>query len=172
MVLDDDALLLSESHASSVMRLARDSTTETLLLQPTFVGPAGGNKYTRKAEWPQSHWRDRTTAHWRVDMSNLVFHKSMARHIDLSHERCGGDKEIMRQLLRANATLRPLSTDSLAIGVWANYGGARSGKSSGVEGSNFTATLLAAAGVGSASYSPLDPASASPFSVKKNVVHS
>lgn len=151
MVLDDDALLLSGRHLSNVMRVALNSTSDTLLLQPTFVGPEDGNAYTRKARWPQRGWRDASTAHWRVDMSNLVFHKRMARHIDLRGERCGGDKEIARQLLRAGAKLQPLvgagasGSNPMPVGVWANYFGARSGRASGADATNLSAVLAAAA---------------------------
>lgn len=151
MILDDDALLLNGNHLSNIMRVALNSTSDTLLLQPTFVGPEDGNAYTRKARWPQRGWRDASTAHWRVDMSNLVFHKRMAHHIDLRNGRCGGDKEIARQLLRAGAKLRPLlgtgasSINSVPIGVWANYFGARSGRASGANATNLTAVLAAAA---------------------------
>ena len=50
-------------------------------------------------------WRDASTLHMRVDMSNLVFHRSMMSRLNLSG-RCGEDKELFRKLLQVGGKMR------------------------------------------------------------------
>ena len=122
MVLDDDVQLIRNDHISNVMRHVLPAPTDTVFLQPTYVGPENGSIWYTKSVWPQGHWRDPTTAHQRVDMSNLVFHRSMASRILLSGH-CGEDKELFRKLLAAGGKLRILNLTQ-PVGVWANYKGA------------------------------------------------
>ena len=95
------------------------------------VDPADGEAYSKQsfvavyggtAEWEfAKRVHDTSTAHWRVDTANLVFHKRMVKHIKLSGG-CGEDKEMLRQLLAAGCKLRVLSNaHEVPAGVWANY---------------------------------------------------
>lgn len=63
----------------------------------------------------------------RVDMSNLVFHTSMAKHLKVT-ARCGGDKEIFKMLLAAGGEPKVLTVnDTGGVGIWANSRGAGKG---------------------------------------------
>ena len=67
---------------------------------------------------------DASTLHMRVDMSNLVFHRSMMSRLNLSG-RCGEDKELFCKLLAVGGKMRVLNaTTEAAAGIWANYKGA------------------------------------------------
>lgn len=130
MVLDDDVKFIRRDAISNVMRYALRASADTIFLQPTFVGPERGSVYVKKDLWPMDHdafgkrWRDASTLHMRVDMSNLVFHRSMMSRLNLSG-RCGEDKELFRKLLQVGGKMRVLNaTTEAAAGIWANYKGA------------------------------------------------
>ena len=132
MIADDDAMLLSPEHVSKVMSVAAVTPTTTVLLQPSRVGSPSEKHLASwgldgSAIWPMRGYKDKSTAHVRVDMSNLVFHKSMAQYVRLDYH-CGADKTIFRQLLANNASYRILDKATVGVGIWANSrGNARGG---------------------------------------------
>ena len=132
MIVDDDARLLSPHHVSNVMREASRSPTNTVLLQPSRVGNnESKHEYKHldgKTIWPMHGWPDRSMAYLRVDMTNLVFHQSMAKHIILSNQ-CGADKLIFKMLLRAGGKPRELDANVTGVGIWGNYRGQSRGGS-------------------------------------------
>ena len=132
MIVDDDARLLSPHHVSNVMREASRSPKNTVLLQPSRVGNNESiHEYRHldgKTIWPMHGWPDRSTAYLRVDMTNLVFHQSMAKHIVLSNQ-CGADKLIFRMLLRAGGKPRELNANITGVGIWGNFRGQSRGGS-------------------------------------------
>ena len=132
MIVDDDALLLSPSHVSNIMRHTSRVPNNTVLLQPSLLGSnsssAAPPHMNGKTIWPMTGWRDRHIAPLglRIDMANLVFHRSMVRHISLGHM-CGADKIIFKQLLAAGGKPLVLNPNETGVGIWANSRGAGRG---------------------------------------------
>ena len=124
MIVDDDARMLRDDHLRNLLSYLLPASEDTVFLQPTYLGPENGTVYYHKRLWPlrlAKRVHDTSTAHWRVDTANLVFHKRMVKHIKLSGG-CGEDKEMLRQLLAAGCKLRVLSNaHEVPAGVWANY---------------------------------------------------
>ena len=127
MILDDDALLTNPQHVSNVMRQAERVPKNTILLQPSHVGPDKESKiFGRQTTWPLT-WNNSIYQNLRIDMSNMVFHKSMSKHILLS-SRCGADKQIFLQLLQAGGVPRVLNAgETGGVNVWGNSRGASKG---------------------------------------------
>ena len=137
MIVDDDALLLTPHHVRNVMRVASKMKTNTVLLQPSLVGDNAstdaGKHPDGKTVWPMVNWHDRfacakvnATTCFRVDMTNIVMHKSMASQLHITNV-CGADKNMFLQLMKRGAKVRYMN--NLDVGIWGNSRGAARGGS-------------------------------------------
>lgn len=134
MIVDDDALIASPHHVSDVMRIASRAKKNTFILQPSTVGNKlsrnSPTHYDGKTIWPMRDWRDGKTLTpfgMRVDMSNLVFHKSMVKHIHIGMV-CNSDKMIFGQIMKhGRGRLHVMNASTTGVGIFANYLGAARG---------------------------------------------